>query len=184
MVIILRYFEEVNITKIPEIIVIAVVALVFIGPDKLPGLLRSIGKGLVELKRATSDVRSTVQEEMNKIEDEIELKEIRESAEDLSNELGGVASKMDPLSLSKMSSGEKLGEIADALDKTEKDNSEEQTDTEVTSTKSISTDLSSEDFLAPGNDTAKTTDKINFSKLNCLFLFLEFLLKIFKLTVT
>ena len=143
---------------IPEIIVIIVVALVFIGPDKLPGVLRSIGKGLVELKRATSDVRSTVQDEMHKIEEEIELKEIRESAQDLSNELGGVASKIDPLSLSKMNSEEQLEKIADTLDKTEKDDSEDQPDTEVSSTKSKSTNLSSEDFPSPENDTAKTTD--------------------------
>ena len=143
---------------IPEIIVIIVVALVFIGPDKLPGVLRSIGKGLVELKRATSDVRSTVQDEMHKIEEEIELKEIRESAQDLSNELGGVASKIDPLSLSKISSGEQLEKIADTLDKTEKDDSKDQPDTEVTLTKSKSTNLSSEDFSSPENDTAKTTD--------------------------
>ena len=89
---------------LPEMIIIAIVALIFIGPDKLPGVLRSIGKGLVELKRATSDVRSTVQEEMQKIEDEIEIKEVRESAQDLKNELGSVANKIDPLTLSKFNS--------------------------------------------------------------------------------
>ena len=89
---------------LPEMIIIAVVALIFIGPDKLPGVLRSIGKGLVELKRATSDVRSTVQEEMQKIEDEIEIKEVRESAQDFKNEFGGVANKIDPLTLSKFNS--------------------------------------------------------------------------------
>ena len=89
---------------LPEMIIIAIVALIFIGPDKLPGVLRSIGKGLVELKRATSDVRSTVQEEMQKIEDEIEFKEVRESAQDFKNELGGVATKIDPLTLSKFNS--------------------------------------------------------------------------------
>ena len=93
---------------IPEMIVIAAVALVFIGPDKIPGVLRSIGKGLVELKRATSDVRSTVQNEMNKIEEEIELNEVRKSAEDFSNDLGGIANKVTPLSLSKMNSDEQL----------------------------------------------------------------------------
>ena len=149
---------------IPEIIIIIVVALVFIGPDKLPGVLRSIGKGLVELKRATSDVRSTVQDEMHKIEEEIELKEIRESAQDLSNELGGVASKIDPLSLSKMSSGEQLEKISDTLDKTEKDDSEDQPDTEIRSTKSKSTNHSSEDFPSPENDTAKTTDLESIEK--------------------
>jgi len=89
---------------LPEMIIIAIVALIFIGPDKLPGVLRSIGKGLVELKRATSDVRSTVQEEMQKIEDEIEIKEVRESAQDFKNEFGGVANKIDPLTLSKFNS--------------------------------------------------------------------------------
>ena len=89
---------------LPEMIIIAVVALIFIGPDKLPGVLRSIGKGLVELKRATSDVRSTLHEEMQKIEDEIEIKEVRESAQDFKNEFGGVANKIDPLTLSKFNS--------------------------------------------------------------------------------
>ena len=31
---------------LPEMIIIAVVALIFIGPDKLPGVLRSIGKAV------------------------------------------------------------------------------------------------------------------------------------------
>ena len=91
---------------LPEMIIIAIVALIFIGPDKLPGVLRSIGKGLVELKRATSDVRSTVQEGMQKIEDEIEIKEVQESAQDLKDEFGGVANKIDPLTLSKFNSEE------------------------------------------------------------------------------
>jgi len=57
-----------------------------------------------------------------------------------------------------MSSGGQLEKIADTLDKTEKDDSEDQPDTEVSSTKSKSTNLSSEDFPSPKNDTAKTTD--------------------------
>ena len=93
---------------IPEIIIIAAVALIFIGPDKLPGVLRSIGKGLVEIKRATSDVRSTMQNEMQKIEEEIELSEVRKSAEDFSNEFGGVTNKINPLSLSKLNNENQL----------------------------------------------------------------------------
>jgi sec-independent protein translocase protein TatB len=142
---------------LPEMIIIAAVALVFIGPDKLPGVLRSLGKGLVELKRATSDVRSTVQDEMHKIEEEIELKEVRKSAEDFSNELGGVASKMDPLSLSKMSSGEQLDKMADAIENTEIDESVLETTDEVTSTKS--TGISAEDFNSP-----ETTDEVTTTK--------------------
>jgi len=144
---------------LPEMIIIAAVALIFIGPDKLPGVLRSIGKGLVELKRSTSDVRSTVQDEMNKIEEEIELKDVRESAQDFSNELGGVANKMDPLALSKMSSGEQLENIADAIDKTEINDSEDQPEKEITSIKLDPRELSTEDFSAPGISTVEAKKK-------------------------
>jgi Tat protein translocase TatB subunit len=144
---------------LPEMILIAVVALVFIGPDKLPNVLRSIGKGLVELKRATSDVRSTVQDEMHKIEEEIELKDVRESAQNFSNELGGVANKMDPLALSKMSSGEQLEKIADAIDKTENNNSEDQPEKEITSIKLNPRELPPEDFSTPEISTVEAKEK-------------------------
>jgi sec-independent protein translocase protein TatB len=144
---------------LPEMIIIAAVALIFIGPDKLPGVLRSIGKGLVELKRSTSDVRSTVQDEMNKIEEEIELKDVRESAQDFSNELGGVANKMDPLALSKMSSGEQLENIADAIDKTEINDSEDHPEKEISSIKLDPRELSPEDFSTPEISTVEAKEK-------------------------
>jgi len=144
---------------LPEMIIIAAVALIFIGPDKLPGVLRSIGKGLVELKRSTSDVRSTVQDEMNKIEEEIELKDVRESAQDFSNELGGVANKMDPLALSKMSSGEQLETIADAIDKTEINDSEDHPEKEISSIKLDPRELSPEDFSTPEISTVEAKEK-------------------------
>ena len=127
---------------LPEMIIIAVVALIFIGPDKLPGVLRSIGKGLVELKRATSDVRSTVQEEMQKIEEEIELKEVRESAQDFKNELGGVANKIDPLTLSKFNSGDQKEVISDSIDESETDKA--QTESVAENTEDETTDGSDE----------------------------------------
>ena len=144
---------------LPEMMIIAVVALVFIGPDKLPGVLRSIGKGLVQLKRATSDVRSTVQDEMHKIEEEIELKDVQESAQSFSNELGGVANKMDPLALSKMNSGAQLEKIADAIDKTENNDSEDQPEKEITSIKLDPRELSPEDFSTPEISTVEAKEK-------------------------
>ena len=144
---------------LPEMLIIAAVALIFIGPDKLPGVLRSIGKGLVELKRSTSDVRSTVQDEMNKIEEEIELKDVRESAQDFSNELGGVANKMDPLALSKMSSGEQLEKIADTIDKTEKNDLEDHPEKGITSIKLDPREISPEDFSPTGISTVESKEK-------------------------
>ena len=125
---------------LPEMIIIAIVALIFIGPDKLPGVLRSIGKGLVELKRATSDVRSTVQEEMQKIEDEIELKEVRESAQDFKNELGGVVNKVDSLTLSKINTEDQKEEIPDSINKADLD--KPQTEVVAENTEATTTDVS------------------------------------------
>ncbi|MFH2012071.1 MAG: twin-arginine translocase TatA/TatE family subunit [Pseudomonadota bacterium] len=46
---------------VPELIVILIVALIFIGPDKLPDLARTLAKGLTEFKKAADEVK----EELN-----------------------------------------------------------------------------------------------------------------------
>ena len=142
---------------LPEMIIIAVVALIFIGPDKLPGVLRSIGKGLVELKRATSDVRSTVQEEMQKIEEEIELKEVRQSAQDFKNELGGVANKVDPLTLSKFNTEDQKEEIPDSISESDLDKPQTELVSENTGAKTAgaSGDIDEKTAFSKNNDSFK-----------------------------
>ncbi|MDY0045323.1 MAG: twin-arginine translocase TatA/TatE family subunit [Syntrophales bacterium] len=44
----------------PELIIILIVALIIIGPKKLPDLAKSLGKGLAEFRRATDDVKETI----------------------------------------------------------------------------------------------------------------------------
>jgi len=46
----------------PELIIILVIALIVIGPHKLPDLARSLGKGLAEFRRATDDFKRNVEE--------------------------------------------------------------------------------------------------------------------------
>ncbi len=41
----------------PELIIILVIALVVIGPKKLPDLAKALGKGLAEFKKATSEIK-------------------------------------------------------------------------------------------------------------------------------
>ena len=48
----------------PELIVIFVIALLVFGPRKLPELGRSLGKSLGEFKRASNELRSTLEEEV------------------------------------------------------------------------------------------------------------------------
>jgi sec-independent protein translocase protein TatB len=45
---------------IPELIVILIIALVVVGPKKMPDLAKTIGKGITELKRATDEVRESL----------------------------------------------------------------------------------------------------------------------------
>ncbi|NVO00891.1 MAG: TatA/E family twin arginine-targeting protein translocase [Geobacteraceae bacterium] len=47
----------------PEMIIILVIALIVIGPQKLPELAKSLGKGLAEFKRATEDFKQGIDDE-------------------------------------------------------------------------------------------------------------------------
>ncbi|MGZ6225843.1 MAG: Sec-independent protein translocase protein TatB, partial [Syntrophales bacterium] len=46
----------------PELIVIAIIALIVVGPKKLPDLAKSLGKGLSEFRRAADDVTENIKE--------------------------------------------------------------------------------------------------------------------------
>jgi len=48
----------------PELIVIFVIALIIFGPRKLPEIGRSLGKSLAEFKKASNDLRNTLEEEI------------------------------------------------------------------------------------------------------------------------
>ena len=48
----------------PELIVIFLVALLVFGPRKLPELGKSLGKGLAEFKRASDDLKRTIEDEI------------------------------------------------------------------------------------------------------------------------
>lgn len=65
----------------PELIVIMVIALIVIGPQKLPELAKSLGKGLAEFKKASEDFQRNMQEETRReeVEELIKKKQAEES---------------------------------------------------------------------------------------------------------
>jgi TatA/E family protein of Tat protein translocase len=49
---------------VPELIIIFTIALIVFGPRKLPELGRSLGKSIAEFKKASNELRSTLDEEI------------------------------------------------------------------------------------------------------------------------
>ena len=49
---------------VPELILIFIVALIVFGPKRLPEIGRTIGKTLAEFKKATDELKSTVEREV------------------------------------------------------------------------------------------------------------------------
>lgn len=65
----------------PELILILLIALLIFGPKKLPEIGKSIGKAISELKRASNELKET-------IEEEIRAEEIKKFEESLVSEIG------------------------------------------------------------------------------------------------
>ena len=59
----------------PELIVIFVVALLVFGPQRLPELGRSLGRGLSEFRRASSELKTSIEREIQAAEVEQVLAE-------------------------------------------------------------------------------------------------------------
>lgn len=58
----------------PEMMFIFVLALILFGPKKLPEIGRQIGKGLAEFKRASREFQSQIEDEVRKLELDVDLK--------------------------------------------------------------------------------------------------------------
>jgi len=77
----------------PEMIMIFIVALLVVGPKKLPEIAKALGKGLGELKKSFQDVKDSVQEEFEESTSEIRdavtdvKKQIQAEAEDSGKEI-------------------------------------------------------------------------------------------------
>ena len=64
----------------PELIVIMVIALIVIGPKKLPDLARALGKGMAEFRKATQDIKESLNVD----------EEFQEARKDLADTISGI----------------------------------------------------------------------------------------------
>ena len=71
---------------LPELIVILIVALLVIGPKRLPDVAQALGKGLAEFKKAMEDVKDglkvdEVKQDINEMKDSLLFKNSYEEEE-------------------------------------------------------------------------------------------------------
>jgi len=72
-----------------EILLIAVVAILFLGPDKLPDAMVQVAKFMKSVKKAISDAKSSLDEEMKIADLKQEALDYKKQLEDATSELQG-----------------------------------------------------------------------------------------------
>mgnify|MGYP000044182699 FL=1 len=88
----------------PELVVILVIALIVFGPKKLPELAKTLAKGMAELKKATEDVKQSLEEDET----------LREAQKDLADSISGIQRQVDLEGSEALKAGEKKEEETQA----------------------------------------------------------------------
>ena len=71
----------------PEFLLIAAIALIVVGPDKLPDIAKTIGRMFGELKKTTNEFKQTIEAEIKITEaNDIDKNEIIDKAEIISKQ--------------------------------------------------------------------------------------------------
>ena len=69
----------------PELIIIMVIALIVLGPSKLPDMARALGKGMAEFRKATREIKESFDID----------EELKEAKEDLVDSISGLDNPPD-----------------------------------------------------------------------------------------
>jgi len=70
---------------IPELIIIMILALIVIGPEKLPDIAKTLGKAMSEFKNVVEGVKTTMEAEQRNIEKDLDEKPASSYAMNLSD---------------------------------------------------------------------------------------------------
>ncbi len=103
-----------------ELMVIVVIAIVFVGPRELPGLLRGIGKTMTQLRRMAGDFQRQFSQALEEAELDSVKSDIADITRDIptarditSNSIGAGKSTPPAAATKKPSSASTTGERAD-----------------------------------------------------------------------
>jgi len=147
----------------PEMILILAIALIVIGPKKLPDLAKSLGRALGEFKKATSDLKRSMEVE--------ELSEVKsafnELNQDINQSLKGEPKEKDAPAKTETEATEAapdtqqdpqkpLGDLKKAFDDLNQDKA---TDAEPAPTASKTDDITDEPLESSGDDDSEVKIK-------------------------
>jgi sec-independent protein translocase protein TatB len=62
--------------SIPHLVIIFLIALIVLGPEKLPRVARTLGKAMADFRRITGDFRMQIEDEMREMERHTRLHEM------------------------------------------------------------------------------------------------------------
>jgi Tat protein translocase TatB subunit len=115
----------------PEMLMLLAVALIVIGPKKLPDLAKSLGRALGEFKRATSDLKDSIETQTGLGEVRDSIDEVKEGIKAQVDIVGSIPdpSKAPSQPTSEEPSDGPMDQVKSALDELNTDSDESQTDT-------------------------------------------------------
>src|ERR1017187_7806005 len=94
----------------PEMIFIFLLALVVVGPKRLPGLARQLGKWVAEFKRASNEFKNQLETEMMNIELDERARKQTEAAKALPPEKAWEPAILPPVGIVSRSSADAISE--------------------------------------------------------------------------
>jgi len=62
--------------SVPHLVIIFLVALIVLGPEKLPQVARVLGKAMADFRRVTTDFRSQIEDEMRDMERQTRIQQM------------------------------------------------------------------------------------------------------------
>ncbi|HOB51710.1 MAG TPA: twin-arginine translocase TatA/TatE family subunit [Acidobacteriota bacterium] len=83
---------------LPEILIIFLLALLLFGPRKLPEIGRTVGKFMHEFRRASDELKTTIEREVNLEAGDLrpDLVKFKQQIAEARNELSDIRSAVDP----------------------------------------------------------------------------------------
>ena len=94
----------------PELLVILGLAIIILGPKKIPEVARGLGRAMREFRRATDDMKEQFEEE---------TKELKDATETLGEEVNFEEEGDEPIGETGQESGEEVAPSPDTADEVE-----------------------------------------------------------------